>query len=50
MAHNDQVSGSHTRTTNVNTDEARILVENNILIQPAWHRRMASTCPLVGTL
>jgi hypothetical protein len=39
MAHNDQASGSacHARTANLNTDEARILMENNILVSLAWH-------------
>jgi hypothetical protein len=39
MAHNHQASGSgsHARTTNLSTDEARILAENNILIPLAWH-------------
>jgi hypothetical protein len=42
MAHNDQASGSrggsgYTRLTNLNSMEAQILADNNILIPPAWH-------------
>jgi hypothetical protein len=44
MAHNDQASdsrggggGGYMRTTKLNIDEAKILVDNNILVPPAWH-------------
>jgi hypothetical protein len=41
MVHNDQAGVSHDgdypRPTNLNTDEAKILAENNILVPPAWH-------------
>jgi hypothetical protein len=44
MAHNDQASdsrggggGGYTRTTKLNIDEAKILVDNNIIVPPAWH-------------
>jgi hypothetical protein len=37
MAHNNQASGSHVRTMNLNTGEVRILAENKILVPPEWH-------------
>jgi hypothetical protein len=43
-------SGSYARTTNLNSDEAGIFMENNILVLPAWHLRATGTCPSAGTL
>jgi hypothetical protein len=44
MAHNYEATGSgggsgdgYVRPTNLNTDEAQILTDNNILVPPAWH-------------
>jgi hypothetical protein len=41
MAHNDQASGcrsgGYSRTTNLNSEEAQILADNQILVPLAWH-------------
>jgi hypothetical protein len=42
MAHNYEASGSrsgggYARPTNLNTEEAQILTDNNILVPSAWH-------------
>jgi hypothetical protein len=36
MAHNYEASG-YARPTNLNTEEAQILTDNNILVPSAWH-------------
>jgi hypothetical protein len=44
MAHNYEASGSrgddddgYMRPTNLNSEEAQILADNNILVPPGWH-------------
>jgi hypothetical protein len=40
MAHNSEAGGSrggYTRPTNLNSEEAQILVDNNILVSSVWH-------------
>jgi hypothetical protein len=42
MVHNNQATesrggGGYTRPTNLNSEEAKILADNSILVLPAWH-------------
>jgi hypothetical protein len=60
MAHNSEASGScgggYTRPTNLNSEEAQILADNNIIVPLAWHlpdgwhMSAVATIPLKGPL